>query len=50
MHYLKDRGFVHANTSEITPHDVYLRRRQLIQGLGAGGVLAALGAMPSQAD
>ncbi|HZF79916.1 MAG TPA: protein-methionine-sulfoxide reductase catalytic subunit MsrP [Rubrivivax sp.] len=42
MHYLKDRGFVHANASEITPQDVYLRRRQLVQGLAAGAAVVGL--------
>ncbi len=42
MHYLKDRGFDHATASEITPRRVYLRRRQLIQGLAAGAALAAM--------
>jgi sulfoxide reductase catalytic subunit YedY len=50
MHYLKNRGFVHPNASEITPQGVYLRRRQLLQGLGAGGAFAALGGIPSLAD
>ena len=44
MHFLKDRGFDHGVASEITPRGVYLKRRQLIQGLAAG---AALGAWPA---
>ncbi|HLL09978.1 MAG TPA: protein-methionine-sulfoxide reductase catalytic subunit MsrP [Rubrivivax sp.] len=42
MHYLKDRGFTHAHASEITPQGVYLRRRQLVQGLAAGAAVAGL--------
>lgn len=42
MHYLKDRGFIHATASEITPRSVYQQRRRLIQGLAAGAALAGL--------
>jgi sulfoxide reductase catalytic subunit YedY len=38
MHPMKDHGFRHPVPSEITPHAVYLRRRQLMQGLAAGAV------------
>ncbi|MDE2275378.1 MAG: protein-methionine-sulfoxide reductase catalytic subunit MsrP, partial [Burkholderiales bacterium] len=43
MHFLKDRGFVHPRSAEITPPAVYRGRRQLLQGLAAGaaGWLAA---------
>jgi sulfoxide reductase catalytic subunit YedY len=47
MHFFKDRGFVHPVASEITPQRVYLRRRQLMQGLAAG--VAGL-ALPSIAQ
>jgi sulfoxide reductase catalytic subunit YedY len=36
MQALKDHGFCHPVPSEITPQAVYLRRRQLVQGLAAG--------------
>ena len=42
MHYIKDRGFQHPIASEITPQGVYLRRRQLMQGLAAGAAGLAL--------
>jgi sulfoxide reductase catalytic subunit YedY len=38
MHPMKDHGFRHPVPSEITPQAVYLRRRQLMQGLAAGAV------------
>ena len=47
MQHLKDRGFQHPVTADITPQGVYLRRRQLMQGLAAG---AAALAWPSQAQ
>ena len=37
MHHLKDRGFQHAHASEITPREVYERRRELLKMLAAGG-------------
>jgi sulfoxide reductase catalytic subunit YedY len=43
MHFLKDRGYQHHISSEITPQAVYQDRRRLMQGLAAG---AALGALP----
>ena len=42
MHYLQDRGFTHPVASEITPQAVYLRRRQLMQGLAASALGLAL--------
>ena len=42
MHYLQDRGFTHPVASEITPRAVYLRRRQLMQGLAASALGLAL--------
>ncbi len=47
MQHLKDRGFQHSVASDITPQGVYLRRRQLVQGLAAA---AAALAWPSQAQ
>ena len=47
MHHLKNRGFQHPVASDITPQAVYLRRRQLMQGLAAG---AAGLAWPAQAQ
>ena len=41
MHFLEDRGFKHPVTSEITPRDVYLSRRRLMQAAAAGAVAAA---------
>jgi sulfoxide reductase catalytic subunit YedY len=43
MQALKDHGFCHPVPSEITPQAVYLRRRQLLQGL-AGLTLPGLAA------
>jgi sulfoxide reductase catalytic subunit YedY len=40
MHFLKDRGFVHAVPSDITPREVYEDRRRLLKQLAAGGLLA----------
>ncbi len=42
MPTLKDRGFVHPLASEITPHALYLRRREWLQGLGLAGAAALL--------
>ena len=42
MRHLQDRGFQHAVPSEITPRDVYLERRRLLQALAAGGAGTAL--------
>ena len=47
MHHLKDRGFQHRVASDITPQGVYLRRRQLMQGLAAS---AAAWAWPGHAQ
>jgi methionine sulfoxide reductase catalytic subunit len=41
MHYLRDRGFVHPLSSEITPPAAYLSRRQLIAAAGAALALPA---------
>jgi methionine sulfoxide reductase catalytic subunit len=49
MHLLKDRGHVHAVSSEITPKAVYQDRRRWMQALAAGAGLAGLAA-PSQAQ
>ena len=43
MHFLKDRGFVHPLSSEITPREVWLHRRLL---LGAGAGIALATALP----
>jgi sulfoxide reductase catalytic subunit YedY len=43
MHLLKDRGFIHPTASEITPRDVYLRRRDWLRQAATGGVALALG-------
>ena len=42
MHFLKDRGFDHAQSSEITPHDIYDGRRDLLRTIAAGAVGATL--------
>jgi sulfoxide reductase catalytic subunit YedY len=39
---LKDRGFAHPITSEITPRKVYEGRRTLMKGLAAGAAFASL--------
>ena len=36
MHYLKDRGFVHAQPSEITSHAAYKGRRELLKTIATG--------------
>jgi methionine sulfoxide reductase catalytic subunit len=43
MHHVKDRGHRHPVASEITPRDVYERRRDLLKtlALGGGGLAAA---------
>jgi sulfoxide reductase catalytic subunit YedY len=43
MYLLKDRGFIHPTASEITPRDVYLRRRDWLRQAAAGGATLALG-------
>ncbi len=45
MHLIKDQGLQHPLPSEITPQRLYLRRRQLMQGLAAGAAGLALPAM-----
>jgi methionine sulfoxide reductase catalytic subunit len=47
MQYLKDRGFKHPLSSEITPRTVYAGRRQWLQGAAAS---AALGALPARSQ
>jgi sulfoxide reductase catalytic subunit YedY len=42
MQFLKDRGFRHAVSSEITPRHVYEQRRRMLQALAVGGGAAAL--------
>lgn len=43
MHYHPDRGHSHPVPSEITPQGVWLRRREIVQALAAGGALGAAG-------
>lgn len=43
MYLLKDRGFIHPNASDITPRDVYLRRRDWLRQAAAGGAALAIG-------
>ena len=42
MHFHADRGFVHRNATEITPRNVYERRRDLLKLIGSGVAGAAL--------
>ena len=42
MHYLKARGFVHAQSSEITPRAAYEGRRDLLKLIGTGVAGSAL--------
>jgi methionine sulfoxide reductase catalytic subunit len=42
MHFLKDRGFVHAQASDITPQPVYESRRDLLKLLATGAAGATL--------
>ena len=42
MHYLKDRGFIHAESSAITPQRVYDGRRDLLKLLATGAAGATL--------
>ena len=42
MHYLKDRGFVHAHASDITPQGVYESRRDLLKLMATGAAGATL--------
>jgi methionine sulfoxide reductase catalytic subunit len=44
MHFLKDRGFVHAHASEITPPAAYERRRDILKLLATGAAGATLAA------
>ena len=41
MHHLKDRGFIHPTSSDITPQEVYEQRRQLLKHLAMGAAAAA---------
>jgi len=43
MHLLKDRGFIHPTPSDITPRELYLRRRDWLRQAAAGGAALALG-------
>ena len=42
MHFLKDRGFVHTNSSEITPPAAYEDRRNMLKLLATGAAGATL--------
>ena len=42
MHFLKDRGFVHTNSSEITPAAAYEGRRNMLKLLATGAAGATL--------
>ena len=42
MQYLKDRGFVHPHSSDITPRGIYERRRALLRHMAAGAAGAML--------
>ena len=44
MHFLKDRGFVHAESSAITPQPIYEKRRDLLKLLAGGAAGASLAA------
>ena len=44
MHFLKDRGFVHPNASEITPAAAYDGRREMLKLLATGAAGATLAA------
>ena len=44
MHFLKDRGFVHPQASDITPQGVYEGRRDLLKLLATGAAGATLAA------
>jgi len=44
MHFLKDRGFVHAHSSEITPAAAYAGRRDMLKLLATGAAGATLAA------
>ena len=44
MHFLKSRGFVHADSSEITPRASYEGRRDLLKLIGTGVAGSALAA------
>ena len=43
-------GFVHPDSSEITPHAVYLRRREYLQAMAGAGLLAAAGSAWAKGD
>lgn len=49
MHFHPDRGFTHRTASDITPPEVYARRRHLLQ-LMAGGALAAVAGRQAHAQ
>ena len=44
MHFLKDRGFIHASASEITPRRAYDRRRDMLKLLATGAAGATMAA------
>ena len=44
MHFLKDRGFVHSNASDITPRHAYDGRRDMLKLLATGAAGATMAA------
>jgi sulfoxide reductase catalytic subunit YedY len=50
MHFHPDRAFEHPVPSEITPRGVWMRRREIVQALAAGGTLAATAGLSSRAQ
>ena len=44
MYHLKDRGFVHPDSAEITPAATYARRRDILKALAAGAAGSAVAA------
>jgi sulfoxide reductase catalytic subunit YedY len=49
MHFLKDRGFVHPHTRDITPRAIYEDRRRLLKAFAAGGAGTVLAAWAGRA-
>ncbi len=50
MHTLRNRGFIHPESSEITPRAVYEQRRQWLKAAGSLAVLGAPGLGAAQAQ